>query len=223
MFMILNVSDVKEVQELQDELTANGNRIYLDYKDGKYGYNTDPERGADTFSPFNKPNPYTQLRTIESIASNKLGTYSGCGYITLNRISGTATEEINIYIDGNTLPFTINGVGCYEFYFKQSIRFTGGSANLYYVQLLTANAAVDDYTIVQSVNVGNYGITYNGKGRVFITPIGNVTMYFSLDDGFLNVVELKEYQCLSFTFHSKFAFMLTEELEMVQFIAYVEK
>ena len=220
--MIFNVADTKEVQELQDELTANGKRIYLDYKDGKYGYNTDPERGADTFNPFNKPNPYTRLRTIESIASNKLGTYTGCGYITLQRISGTVSEEIHVYIDGNTLPFTVNGVGVYTFYFKQSIRFSTGSSNLYYVQLLTAESTVDDYTIVQSVNVGSYGINYEGKGRILITPIGTATMYFSLDDGYLNVVNLKEYQCLTFTFHSKFSFMLTEELEMVQFVLYLE-
>lgn len=37
---------------LEDELTANGTRIYLDYKGGQYGYNTDALRGADTFSPF---------------------------------------------------------------------------------------------------------------------------------------------------------------------------
>lgn len=54
--MIIEVTDTKElneaVNELEDELTANGKRIYLDYKDGKYGYNTDAQRGADTFSPF---------------------------------------------------------------------------------------------------------------------------------------------------------------------------
>ncbi len=37
---------------LEDELTANNTRIYLDYKDGRYGYNTSPLRGADTFNPF---------------------------------------------------------------------------------------------------------------------------------------------------------------------------
>ena len=37
---------------LEDALTANGQKIYLDYRDGKYGYNTDPLRGADTFNPF---------------------------------------------------------------------------------------------------------------------------------------------------------------------------
>ena len=166
--------------------------------------------------------PYTQLTSNESIASNKLGTFTGCGFITLQRISGVISEEINIYIDGNTLPFTINGVGVYTFYFTQSIRFTGGSANLYYVQLLLAKSPVYKYKIIQSVNVGTYGITYNGKGRILITPIGDVTMYFALDDGFLNVLELKEYQCLSFTFHKKFSFMLTEDLEMAQFILYLE-
>lgn len=30
--------------------------FYFDYKDGKYGYNTDPSRGADTFVPFKKTN-----------------------------------------------------------------------------------------------------------------------------------------------------------------------
>ena len=40
------------VQELNSSLTANDNQFYFDYQDGKYGYNTDPNRGADTFSPF---------------------------------------------------------------------------------------------------------------------------------------------------------------------------
>ena len=38
--------------QLNNQLTTNGNQFYFDYKDGKYGYNTDPQRGADTFSPF---------------------------------------------------------------------------------------------------------------------------------------------------------------------------
>lgn len=35
-----------------NQLMANNKQIYLDYHDGKYGYNTDPNRGADTFFPF---------------------------------------------------------------------------------------------------------------------------------------------------------------------------
>lgn len=33
-------------------MTANGSQLCMDYHDGKYGVNTDPERGADTFIPF---------------------------------------------------------------------------------------------------------------------------------------------------------------------------
>ena len=40
------------VQELNSSLTVNDNQFYFDYQDGKYGFNTDPNRGADTFSPF---------------------------------------------------------------------------------------------------------------------------------------------------------------------------
>ena len=38
--------------EIVGELTANNNRIYMDYQNGKYGYNTSANRGADTFHPF---------------------------------------------------------------------------------------------------------------------------------------------------------------------------
>lgn len=37
---------------LDSSLVANSNHFYFDYKDGKYGYNTNPNRGADTFVPF---------------------------------------------------------------------------------------------------------------------------------------------------------------------------
>lgn len=30
----------------------NNNEFYFDYQNGEYGFNTDPERGADTFHPF---------------------------------------------------------------------------------------------------------------------------------------------------------------------------
>ena len=42
------------ISTLENELTANGTRIYMDYQNGKYGYNTSPLRGADTFSPFSE-------------------------------------------------------------------------------------------------------------------------------------------------------------------------
>ena len=46
------VVDALVVKDINSSLTANDNQFYFDYQDGKYGYNTDPNRGADTFSPF---------------------------------------------------------------------------------------------------------------------------------------------------------------------------
>ena len=40
------------ISEVISALTANNNGFYFDYQNGKYGYNTDPSRGAGTFSPF---------------------------------------------------------------------------------------------------------------------------------------------------------------------------
>ena len=37
---------------LNNSLTANNTQFIFDYQDGKYGFNTDPNRGADTFFPF---------------------------------------------------------------------------------------------------------------------------------------------------------------------------
>lgn len=47
------------IEEVADEshvsvnaLTTNVGMVFMDYHDGKYGYNTDELRGADTFHPF---------------------------------------------------------------------------------------------------------------------------------------------------------------------------
>lgn len=41
-----------DISDLQNSMSIGNNRVYLDYQNGKYGVNTDPNRGADTFSPF---------------------------------------------------------------------------------------------------------------------------------------------------------------------------
>ena len=212
------------ISTLENELTANGKRIYLDYKDGKYGYNTSAGRGADTFSPFNKPNPYTQLRTVDGVSADKLGTYTGCGYITLKRCWGTTAEEIHVYIDGSSTPLTINGLGWYQFYFKQSIRFNGGNSNNgYYVQLLTSKTTVEDYRIVQSVGVGLNVVTYEGRGRILITPMFNdITLNFSLDGSFLSIIDIKYGEIVWLTFHERLAFSCDNDEDWLQFIAYIE-
>lgn len=42
----------EKITKLSDSLIVNGNQLYMDYHDGKYGVNTSPSRGADTFIPF---------------------------------------------------------------------------------------------------------------------------------------------------------------------------
>lgn len=37
---------------LNNQLSVSGNKFYFDYQNGKYGYNTEANRGADTFHPF---------------------------------------------------------------------------------------------------------------------------------------------------------------------------
>lgn len=40
------------LKNVNNSLKANSKHFYFDYKNGKYGFNTDPNRGADTFAPF---------------------------------------------------------------------------------------------------------------------------------------------------------------------------
>lgn len=47
------------ISTLENEFTANGTRLYMDYQGGKYGYNTSAARGADTFFPFRSPHTQT--------------------------------------------------------------------------------------------------------------------------------------------------------------------
>ena len=44
----------KEIDGIVDKLTVDGKVFVYDFQDGKYGYNTDPARGADTFVPFSR-------------------------------------------------------------------------------------------------------------------------------------------------------------------------
>lgn len=59
-------------KEFEDELTANNNRIYLDYYQGQYGYNTDKDRGTSTFRPFSS---YTGDVVSNQVDMQHEGTY----------------------------------------------------------------------------------------------------------------------------------------------------
>ena len=90
------------LKNVNNSLTANSKHFYFDYKNGKYGYNTNPNRGADTFVPFKSG--YDSLETPIT-NGGKSGTY-------------TATKKYNavllsmMHYSTNTNQFTIsiNGV-----------------------------------------------------------------------------------------------------------------
>lgn len=48
----------------------SGEQFYLDEKDGKRGYNTDPARGADTFVPFSNYNVKASAAGITPTSAN---------------------------------------------------------------------------------------------------------------------------------------------------------
>ena len=70
---VVNITDDEEtssfqtqINEINSSLTANSNQFYFDYQDGKYGFNTDPNRGADTFSPFSSDKTYISINEFKS-------------------------------------------------------------------------------------------------------------------------------------------------------------
>ena len=219
---------------LEDELTANGKRIYLDYKDGKYGYNTSAKRGADTFSPFKSggDSEYTNLTTVFSVAGNKLPTITGSGYITLRRTDvNNASNVLNVYIDGNTEPFKVYieisqyGVrgGFLRLYFQESIRFSEApDYSAFFYQTLLADKLVDKkYNITQGKTNGSDYTTITGKGKIVVSPSGgSPEIYYSLDGSIEQSLRFYGYQCMEFMFNKSFKFKSNTYISY--YIAYTE-
>lgn len=94
------------VKELSNSLTdrtsfPNSEVFYPDYQDGKYGFNTDPNRGADTFNPFkSSANCTVTLKMPWTSSMNKSGTIT----ITIQIVNGVVTSVTNpglVVIDGS--------------------------------------------------------------------------------------------------------------------------
>lgn len=224
--MIINLPDTDKltdtVAEIQDELTANNTKLYFDYKDGKYGYNTDPNRGADTFNPFKSgggnESPFTVLNTVINAKGNELPTIYGNGYITIRRTNATSSggDGLVAYIDDNTSPFPITSYndsyvtgGFYKLYFQKSIRFGGGiSTNFYFYQTQLSDTQLEDkYNIVQGATSDTDYITINGKGKILIcTKTFTTVLYYKIDDKPENELYFYGYQYMEFNFNESFRF-----------------
>lgn len=80
---------------LNDKLTLpDGTAIYIDMKDGAIGYNTDPERGADTFFPFKCKKTYTLEVNVTNYGSQIDGSASlKFGSTLINSVSIRVTNS----------------------------------------------------------------------------------------------------------------------------------
>lgn len=220
--MIINLPDTdditKDITEIQNELTANNTKLYFDYKDGKYGYNTDPKRGADTFNPFKSGDEYTKLTTVLSVGGDKLPTITGSGYITLRRTDvNNSSNNLNVYIDGNTEPFKVYieisqyGVrgGFLRFYFQESISFSEApNYSAFFYQTLLAEKPVDKkYKITQGKTDGTNYVTITGKGKIVVSPAGgNPLMVYMLDGSAEQSLMFYGCQYMEFMFNKSFKF-----------------
>ena len=87
-------------------MVANSNHFYFDYKDGKYGYNTNPNRGADTFNPFNSGFDFdfnnNQIPVMTSATSPS-------GIVTASGYSGSAYREWWAFNPGTEKRWSVNG------------------------------------------------------------------------------------------------------------------
>lgn len=85
-------------------LKANSKQVYMDYHDGKYGINTDPNRGADTFIPFHSGDFSTDnlLTTIDA-----QGSYEGESIVKKYTVPSDVENVLVIacsYDDSNYVP-----------------------------------------------------------------------------------------------------------------------
>lgn len=119
------------INSINKSLTANSKHFYFDYKNGKYGYNTDSSRGADTFFPFSSDLENVTFKTaIDKITDAQIGKKylivhgRATGYVPgvlsgatiLNSQiyqgnSGTAYEGIFI-VKATSTTIVMDGGGC---------------------------------------------------------------------------------------------------------------
>lgn len=102
----------KVLKPINDRLKTSVNDdsvpFIFDYKDGKYGYNTSEERGADTFHPFSSGGTaykikmggvYYALGKYWNTGTGALTTYSNWNAYTLGIPNGATKVHIDNWVD----------------------------------------------------------------------------------------------------------------------------
>lgn len=113
----------------------DGTAFYLDTKEGERGFNTDPQRGADTFFPFRKKNSLKLLSHWGKSHNASTATYT---YTLSDNLSTLLIEYIVTLGDAaSTLPtVTVDGIKKTGFSYR-SIAVTSPSACVTYTLILT--------------------------------------------------------------------------------------
>ena len=103
------VPNANALKAVNNSLTANSKHFYFDYKNGKYGYNTNPNRGADTFFPFSSDLENVTFKTsIDKITDAQIGKKylivhsRGIGYIPSVLSGATVLNSKTYQGTGNT-------------------------------------------------------------------------------------------------------------------------
>ena len=88
------------IDEVNNSLVASdGQKLFFDSKDGKYGYNTDPNRGADTFVPFKSGGLIEAELPFQHMDMDCLAREI---YTTSYRIDLTEVSTITFEVNGTT-------------------------------------------------------------------------------------------------------------------------
>ena len=107
-------------------MVANNKHFYFDYKNGKYGYNTNPNRGADTFVPFNNGNYYYRAFKGSDSEANRKDTLKVNTGVFFAYFNGSEIGDFeNGYAfcvkDGTVIVNRTQGSGDFQFSYSNGI------------------------------------------------------------------------------------------------------
>lgn len=131
-----NIAGATALKAVNNKLMfPDGTAFYLDTKEGERGFNTDPQRGADTFFPFRKKNSLKLLSHWGKSHNASTATHT---YTLSDDLSTLLIEYIVTLGDAaSNLPtVTVDGVKKTGFSYR-SIAVTSPSACMIYTLTLT--------------------------------------------------------------------------------------
>lgn len=127
------------LKEVNNSLVANSNHFYFDYKNGKYGYNTNPNRGADTFHPFSNSQVITISKFTGSSKTIELDIEPSYVVIFATKTPGYESGFPSIYNNGDI--FVVNPDVCKITSVNgNKVTFSRSSVNLSWTYVLMAIA-----------------------------------------------------------------------------------